>query len=127
MFMRKHIWIFSCIVFGMLLILGACGEKSADDVIGKMKKNIESMEGYQAKAEMTMNTGQEEQTYMIDVMHKKDDLYRVALSNPEDDEGGQVILKNEEGVFVLTPSLNKSFKFKTEWPDNSSQPYLYQS
>src|SRR5699024_1920524 len=25
------------------------------------------------------------------------------------------------------PSLNKSFKFQSEWPDNSSQPYLYQS
>lgn len=25
---------------------------------------------------------------------------------------------------VITPSLNKSFKFQSEWPDNSSQSYL---
>ena len=28
---------------------------------------------------------------------------------------------------VLTPSLNKSFKFQSEWPDNNSQSYLLQS
>lgn len=27
-------------------------------------------------------------------------------------------------VYVITPSLNKSFKFQSEWPDNSSQSYL---
>lgn len=27
-------------------------------------------------------------------------------------------------MFVVTPSLNKSFKFQSEWPDNSSQSYL---
>lgn len=28
---------------------------------------------------------------------------------------------------VLTPSLNKSFKFESEWPYNNSQVYLLQS
>ena len=27
-------------------------------------------------------------------------------------------------VYVVTPSLNKSFKFQSEWPSNSSQSYL---
>ena len=30
-------------------------------------------------------------------------------------------------VIVLTPSLNKSFKFESEWPYNNSQVYLLQS
>ena len=30
-------------------------------------------------------------------------------------------------VYVLTPSLNKSFKFQSEWPYNNSQVYLLQS
>lgn len=30
-------------------------------------------------------------------------------------------------VIVLTPSLNKSFKFQSEWPYNNSQSYLLQS
>ena len=30
-------------------------------------------------------------------------------------------------VIVVTPSLNKSFKFQSEWPDNGSQGYLLDS
>ena len=30
-------------------------------------------------------------------------------------------------MYVLTPSLNKSFKFESEWPYNNSQVYLLQS
>lgn len=30
-------------------------------------------------------------------------------------------------VYVLTPSLNKSFKFQSEWPYNNSQVYLLQA
>ena len=30
-------------------------------------------------------------------------------------------------VIVLTPSLNKSFKFQSEWPYNNSQAYLLQT
>lgn len=30
-------------------------------------------------------------------------------------------------VYVLTPSLNKSFKFQSEWPYNNSQSYLPQT
>ncbi len=49
------------------------------------------------------------------------------MTNEQDEKGSQIILKNEEGVFVLSPALNKSFKFQKEWPENGSQPYLYQS
>lgn len=126
MSMKKNvIWIM--IVFGIMSLLAACGEKSQESVTTDLEENIDKMDGYKTKAEMVMHTGQEEQKYGIDIWHKKDDFYRVALNNNSDEKEGQVILKNEDGVFVLTPSLNKSFKFQTEWPDNSSQPYLYQS
>ena len=38
-----------------------------------------------------------------------------------------MILRNDEGVFVLTPALNKSFRFQSDWPQNSSQAYLFES
>ncbi len=53
-------------------------------------------------------------------------MYKVSLINKANDHE-QIILKNEEGVYVLTPSLNKSFKFQSDWPNNSSQIYLLQS
>lgn len=115
------IWISCC------LFLVACGDRSQESVTKTLEDNIASMEGFKAKAEMIMNTGQEEQTYEVDIWHKKSDFYRVELNSDHAEHGGQIILKNEDGVFVLTPALNKNFKFQTEWPDNSSQPYLYQS
>lgn len=115
------------VVFGIVLVLAACGEQSQEDVVKKLGGNVADLTGYKANVEMKMNTGQEEQLFKIDVWHKKEDFYRVALSNNQQDKGSQIILKNKDGVFVLTPELKKSFKFQSDWPDNSSQPYLYQS
>lgn len=127
MSMMKKISILLVVVSSMVVLLSACGEKSQADVVKKLESTLSDMGGYKAIAEMKMNTGEEEQTYKIDVWHKKKEFYRVALSSNQDEKGNQIILKNKEGVFVLTPALNKSFKFQTEWPDNSSQPYLFQS
>src|SRR5699024_2422515 len=127
MSMLKKFTLSTLVVFGLVLLLFSCGEKSQEDVGKKLDKKLEEMKGYKVKAEMKMNTGQEDQTYNIDVWHKKKDFYRVALSHNKDEKSSQMILKNEDGVYVLTPSLNQSFKFQTEWPDNSSQPYLLQS
>ncbi|SFE35626.1 Outer membrane lipoprotein-sorting protein [Lentibacillus persicus] len=125
--MKKKLGLLFFIVLSIVFVISACGEQSQEDVAGKLESKLESMKGYKANAEMTMNTGQEDQTYQINIWHKKQDLYRVELSNDQDEKGRQIILKNEDGVFVLSPDLNKSFKFQKEWPENGSQPYLYQS
>lgn len=112
----------------LIIILAACGSKSEEKVVKKIDEKLSEINGYKIAAEMKMMTGKEERNYDVDVWYKKGEteFYRVGLDN-DAEEGGQVILKNKEGVFVLTPALNKSFKFRTEWPENSSQPYLYQS
>src|SRR5699024_488498 len=94
----------------------------------KIEKQMSQVKGYKAQAEMTMKTGREERKYDINVWFQKgeEDFYRVDLTNEADDHR-QTILKNEEGVFVLTPVLNKSFKFQSDWPEKNGQPYLYQS
>ncbi|MBC5636982.1 outer membrane lipoprotein carrier protein LolA [Ornithinibacillus sp. BX22] len=125
MIKKSRLWMI--VVFGIVLVLAACGEQSQEDVVKKLGSNVADLAGYKANVEMKMNTGQEEQLFKIDVWHKKEDFYRVALSNNQQDKGSQIILKNKDGVFVLTPELKKSFKFQSDWPDNSSQPYLYQS
>lgn len=125
MTMKRHLSVLILLV--VTILLTACGEKSQEDVLSKLEDTMEKMNGYKAEATMNMNTGQEEQNFNIGIWHKKNDMYRVALKNDQDEKGNQIILKNKDGVFVLTPALDKSFKFQSEWPDNSSQPYLYQS
>ena len=126
--MRKRSLLWFALVLGLLtIVLSACGEKSKEDVVKKLDSQLESMKGYKSKAEMKMNTGEAAQKYDLDVWYKEKDFYRVSLANVDDEKGNQVILKNKDGVFVVTPALNKSFKFQSDWPESSSQPYLFQS
>ena len=109
-----------------ILMLAACGAKSQEDVLKDLSAKVEDMKGYKAKAKMTLQVGDEPQTYDVDIWHNDPNYYRVNLSNPAKEQS-QMILRNEEGVFVLTPALNKSFKFESDWPNNSSQAYLFES
>lgn|SRR5690625_120139 len=127
MYMKKTVFILIVTFFSVILVLAACGEKSPEKVLSKLEDRLSTLDGYKANAEMKMSTGKEDQNYQIEIWHKKKDYYRVSLASVHDEKGSQVILKNDDGVFVITPALNKSFKFQTEWPENSSQPYLFQS
>ncbi len=109
-----------------MVVLSACGSKSQEDVVSALNEKVAEMKGYKANAKMTLQMGEDPQVYNVEVWHKNPDFYRVNLKNPKRDQS-QMILRNKEGVFVLTPALNKSFKFQSEWPKNSSQAYLYES
>src|SRR3954454_1935679 len=110
----------------VVLVLSACGEKTQEDVVNTLGGKLDDLAGYKAKAKMTLQMGTEPHTYDVEIWHKEPDFYRVDLKNAQKDQN-QMILRNGEGVFVLTPALNKSFKFQSDWPQNSSQAYLYES
>lgn len=116
--------IFSCIL--LLGLLTACGEKTQEDIIEELGAKIQNMTGYKADATMSLETGKDPQSYEVEIWYKKPTYYRVALNNAKKDQS-QIILRNDEGVFVLTPALNKSFRFQSDWPENNSQVYLYES
>ncbi|WP_071397019.1 LolA family protein [Bacillus tuaregi] len=123
--MKKKIFMLA-LALVTVLILSACGTKSQEDVVKDLNKKLEELGGYKAKAKMTLQMGTDPHTYDVEIWHKEPDFYRVDLKNAQKDQN-QMILRNEEGVFVLTPALNKSFKFQSDWPQNSSQAYLYES
>lgn len=123
--MKKKFWILA-VVLAAILALSACGSKSQEDVVQDLNGKLEKLSGYKATAEMTLKMGTEPQVYDIEVWHNKPDYYRVQLKNSKKDQS-QMILRNKDGVYVLTPTLNKSYKFQSEWPKNSSQAYLYES
>ncbi|GGE85563.1 LolA family protein [Priestia taiwanensis] len=110
----------------VVLSLAACGERGKEDVVSSLQEKVEKMGGYKAEAKLTIKTGTEPQTYDVEIIHKKPMYYKVSLKNAAKGQS-QIILRNDEGVFVLTPALNKSFKFQSDWPNNSSQAYLYES
>ncbi len=120
--------ILSVVVLGILLIgiLAACGQKSQADVVKDLGKKVDSLKGYHTKATMTFKNGKQEKKYQAEIWYQEPNNYKVVLNDGKK-ENTQMIIKNSDGVFVLTPSQNKKYHFQSEWPNNRSQYYLYQS
>jgi outer membrane lipoprotein-sorting protein len=123
--MRRITWIMALVV-GVTVVLTGCGKKDAGSVVNDLDQLVGKMDSYQASGTMTLQTGQEPQDYKVEVWFKSKHYYRISLVNEKKDIS-QIVLRNDEGVFVLTPHLNKSFRFKSDWPENQGQVYLYQS
>lgn len=104
----------------------ACGEKSSVDVRSALSKKVNELESYKVHVDMNVKSGESKVKYGIDVWYKAPDFYRVAMNNEKKDRS-QIIVRNKDGVFVLAPAFNKSFKFQSDWPENGGQSYLYQS
>lgn len=94
--------------------------------ISKYKKIIERNDKYTLTGIMNIVSNEEVYHYDVTVDYMKDDYYKATLVN-SDTNHEQIILKNKSGVYVITPSLNKSFKFQSQWPYNSSQAYILSS
>lgn len=123
--MKKKIWV-AAVCFVFVLALAGCGKKSQTDVQNDLANKVAEMKGYQMTGEMTLKTSADEQKYQVEVWHQKPNFYRVSLTN-ENQGQTQMIFRNKEGVYVVTPALNKSYKFQSDWPNQSSQAYLYES
>lgn len=110
----------------LMLFITGCGKYGEKEILKDLNKNIEGMKAYYLEGKMEIINNEDIYKYDVNVSYKEDDYYKVSLKN-ESNNHEQIILKNDEGVYVLTPSLNKSFKFESEWPYNNSQVYLLQS
>ncbi len=96
--------------------------KKADQVLGNLTS-------YTLKGEMEINKGEDIKNYMMEIHYKKtdsDQYFKVSLFDKNLNQE-QILLRNKEGVFVITPSLNQIFKFEGDWPLNSPKPYLIQT
>jgi outer membrane lipoprotein-sorting protein len=118
--------VFVCFVFFISVLIVGCGKYGEKDVIKDLNKKINSSKGYYVEGEMQIINNDDTFNYNINVSYQQKEFYRVSLKNIANNHE-QIILKNNDGVYVLTPSLNKSFKFQSEWPYNNSQVYLLQS
>jgi outer membrane lipoprotein-sorting protein len=108
------------------LVLAGCGKKDAGSVVKDLDTVLNKLDSYQGSGRMILHTGQEPQEYQVDVWYQNPHYYRISLKNDKKDIT-QIVLRNDDGVFVLTPHLNKSFRFQSDWPENQGQVYLYQS
>lgn len=124
---KKYIMILSIcavalLIFLLILFRPRSFAKKADQVLNDLNS-------YTLKGEMEINKGEDIKNYIIEINFKKgekDSFFKVSLFDKNLNQE-QILLRNSEGVFVITPSLNQIFKFKGEWPLNSPKPYLIQT
>lgn len=108
------------------LCLTGCGSLKDKEIKDNFIKDVEGLKAYYMEGTLKLTNNDDTYEYDVEVSFKKDDKYKVSLKNKSNDYE-QIILKNDEGVYVITPSLNKSFKFQSDWPNNNSQSYLLDS
>lgn len=119
--MRKII----LLIMGFFLITG-CSTKTDTDIIKEFSNNINRSKSYKIVGKMELLNDEEVFNYDVDINYLKENFYKVEMTNKTNGHK-QIILKNNDGLYVVTPSLNKSFKFESNWPDNSSQAYILSS
>ena len=120
--MKKVLLVF----FFSIFLLSGCGKYGEEDVIKDFSKKVEDAKAYYVEGNLELVNNDDVYHYDVEVAFKKDNYYRVSLTNTANDHT-QVILKNDDGVYVVTPSLNKSFKFQSDWPYSNSQIYLLEA
>lgn len=114
--MKKYI-----LIICMFLCLCGCGK--GENAIKRFQNKIEKADNYILKGNMSIVSNEDTFTYKVEASKSKEGYYKVSLINQTNNHE-QVILKNKDGVYVVTPDLNKSFKFQSDWPNNGSQSYL---
>lgn len=112
------------LIFFNVFMISSCKkvvepEKSFPEMVSEMSSY--KLEG---KLESMFPSGTKE--CEVVVYYKEPNLFRVELTNAGNNEP-QVMIKNEQGIYVLLPTVNKIFKVDSSWPDNSSYPYILQS
>lgn len=111
------------LVFISYMFVGCDKNKSIDSIEG-IVEYASSLESYTYSSDMLVKRNSKEMKLCIDVIYKKP-YYCVSYSNDKLEK--QFIVKNKDGVYVLTPKADKKFEFSSDWPLNSSHAYILAS
>lgn len=89
------------LALGLMLFLTGCGKATEEDLVAKFEKKVTSSKSYTLKGNMEILSNEETFTYSIEANYLKDNYYKVILVNQTNNHE-QVILKNGDGVYVVT-------------------------
>ncbi len=115
-------------LFSLLLVvfvLAGCSSKPVDieKAPSKISEYVENSNSYKAVCEMEIYKEDKTIKFEVGVEYLSPDHYKVSFTNVQNN-AEQIIVKNDTGVYALTPALGKEFKFESDWPLNGSHAYL---
>lgn len=102
---------------------------SSNDNYLEVLEEVKLCNSYTLSGNMEMIENDELKSYYVKVSYSKteeNENYKLELYDKSLNQA-QIIVRNNEGVFVITPTLNQIFKFQSDWPNNSPKPYMYHS
>ena len=88
------------------LVLTGCGKYGEGDVIKDFGKKVDNLKAYYLEGEMQVINNEDIYKYDVKVSYKEKDLFRISLKNKANNHE-QIILKNEDGVYVKTHKSTK--------------------
>jgi outer membrane lipoprotein-sorting protein len=112
---------------GLVLALAAgCGTLTQRSVNTKLQSQVQTLadKNYKSVATMTVQMDNGVQTYYIETWYDSPDVYLIKLGDDAKNIN-QVIVKNRNGMFIVSPSLQKVFRFNGNWAQNQGHIYLY--
>lgn len=117
------------LVLAIIVLAGFKIFYKGDNVSKQLESLGENLTSYHTEATMDISTNDEKRSFYVTVDYKldnEDNLFRISLLDKNINQE-QIMLRNKEGVYVLTPKLNQVYQFKGDYPLNSPKPYLYHS
>ena len=96
-------------IFMLLVItftLSGCGRYNDKNLIKDISKKVNYSKGYHMTATLEIFRNEEKYSYDVDSSYKKGDFFKVDLVN-QNNNHEQIILKNDEGVYVKTQKSTK--------------------
>ena len=97
--MKKYLSLLIFSIFGIFVT--GCGIMRADDVVGNFEKKLKKVDSYYIEGKMQIINNEDTYDYEVKVSYAKDDKYKIELINTLNNHE-QVILRNDEGVYVDT-------------------------
>ena len=122
--MKKRL--FLIFMLTLVIFLTGCGKENKEKLRQNFINDTSSLKGYYMEGVLSITNNDDTYNYDVKVGFKKDDNFKVTLLNKANNYE-QIILRNTDGVYIVNPSLNRSFKFQSERPYNNSQSYLLHS
>ena len=110
------------ILLGLVVLVGCKGKDNVNEV-AKVTNYLSGLSSYSLTSKMKIQRPNKNVLVNVEVDYLSPSYYKVCFKGDSD----QLIIKNDSGVYVITPSLNKEFRFDSNWPLNSSHAYLLEA
>lgn len=107
-------------------VVVGCGTPSEKSVAHKIESQVQSLDesNYKTTATMVVQMDKTSQSYYVETWYESPDVYRIALGDSSKNIH-QYIIHNQNGMFIVSPSLGRVFRFNGNWAENQGHIYLY--